>query len=212
MVCSSFMYKDDWYHIITIKFINNIGKTIYKLTIAISLFLILSRFSVAEDFDINFPHQLNSASGQKLLLNGTGFRKVTILGIKVYKAGLYIPSKSSSVEAILSINGDKILKIIFLRDVDKEDIQDAWLELFESNNEDYLKYEEQTKVISESLPEFKKDDDLQINCISNTVTMTVNSNIITKFDRAGLCSAVLKMWIGKEPANESLKAGLLNSD
>ena len=58
--------------------------------------------------------------GKPLLLNGIGLRTYSFLGIKIYVAGLYLPQRSDSAEAILNSPEPKLLEIHFLRDVDAE--------------------------------------------------------------------------------------------
>ena len=48
-----------------------------------------------------------TVGGQKLVLNGVGVREATMLKVKVYVMGLYLPEKSQDAEAIIASDGNK---------------------------------------------------------------------------------------------------------
>ena len=72
--------------------------------------------------------------GQTLSLNGMALRKKFI--VKVYVAGLYVATKSSSEEEILRADAPRRMVMHFVRGVDKKKICDGWNEGLEKNTPD----------------------------------------------------------------------------
>src|SRR5947207_148786 len=64
---------------------------------------------------VKYPETIDLAN-QKLQLNGAGVRYKTI--IKVYIAGLYLPKKADTTDAVLAMPGAKRMSITMLRDID----------------------------------------------------------------------------------------------
>jgi hypothetical protein len=98
-------------------------------TLLITL-LCLNLFS-AEKAGVSIPDTMK-IKGSDLLLNGIGVRRATFLRIKVYVGGLYLLKKTNKTEEILSQPYPKFISMNFIRDVDKEDLQKAWLEGLEA--------------------------------------------------------------------------------
>ena len=59
-------------------------------------------------------------------LNGIGLRTFSVLGIRIYVAGLYLERRNSDTDTILHSQERKMLHIRFLRDVGAEDARKAW--------------------------------------------------------------------------------------
>src|SRR5260370_42271178 len=64
--------------------------------------------------DVQFPDSVTAAGGD-LVLNGLGIRKATLLSIKVYVAGLYLPQKSPDAAGTLRSHGRLRLSLRFGR-------------------------------------------------------------------------------------------------
>ena len=69
----------------------------------------------------------------QMRLNGIGLRTFSVLGIRIYVAGLYLERRNGDPDTILHSQERKLLDIRFLRDVDAEDARKAWQESFEQN-------------------------------------------------------------------------------
>src|SRR5262245_47212310 len=93
--------------------------------------------SAAECQGANFPDSV-TADGTNLLLNGLGIRKATMLKVKVYVAGLYLPAKSSDAGQILGASQPWHYVLHFVRDVDASDIREAYEEGFKKAAGDKL--------------------------------------------------------------------------
>src|SRR3954454_2176344 len=87
----------------------------------------------AEDLDGVAMPEARVADGAPVRLNGIGLRTFSILGIRIYVAGLYLERRSDNPDAILHSPETKLLDVRFLRDVDAEDARKAWQEGIEQN-------------------------------------------------------------------------------
>jgi hypothetical protein len=156
-----------------------------------------------------FPKEVK-VDGQTLLLNGTGLRTATIFNVKVYSAGLYLKQKASTTEAVLSAKGPKRLEMEFLRDVDANDVREAWDRSFAANcvlacesGKDPL------DAIKKMMPDLKKGDRMVVTFNGPSVELTVNNSKKGEIKAKDFPSELLSTWIGKKPPNEDLKKGLL---
>jgi hypothetical protein len=87
---------------------------------------------IAADLDgVSVSHK-RVVNGTSMHLNGITPRPFSILGIRIYVAGLYMEWRSDNPEAILHSPETKLLDIRFRRDVDTE-ARKAWQESFEQN-------------------------------------------------------------------------------
>lgn len=73
------------------------------------------------------------AAGVRLVLNGIALRTYSILGIRIYVAGLYLQHRSTNAQAILLSPEIKLLEIHFLRDVSRSRSEQAWRTGFANN-------------------------------------------------------------------------------
>ncbi len=160
--------------------------------------------------DIQFPDSAKVA-GNELVLNGLGIRKATLLRIKVYVAGLYLPQKSGDAAAILSANGRWRLLLHFVRDVDAGDIRDAFHEGFQKAAGDKLgALEKRIVALNAQVVDFKSGQTLVFTRDPATgVTVDVNGKGGSSIEGADFANALLAIWLGAKPPNEDLKTGLL---
>jgi Chalcone isomerase-like len=101
----------------------------------ISAAVALITFSVAHAADmdgISMP-EMRIVNGVQMHLNGIGLRTFSVLGIRIFVAGLYLERRSDNPDTILHSPESKLLDIRFLRDVDAADARKAWQESFEQN-------------------------------------------------------------------------------
>lgn len=86
----------------------------------------------AERAGVDLPDTVQVA-GIRLVLNGIALRTYSILGIRIYVAGLYLEQRSSNAAAILHSPETKLLVIRFLRNVSQRSAQQAWRSGFANN-------------------------------------------------------------------------------
>jgi Chalcone isomerase-like len=164
----------------------------------------------AQCLDVQFPDSVKVGSTD-LVLNGMGIRKATMLAVKVYVAGLYLPAKSSDGAKIAAANQAWELDLHFVHSADASDITDAFDEGFEKaagDNLDALKPKIET--LKSQMADMEDGQILSYAYDPSTGTVvTVNGKSGAPIEGADFAAALLTISIGPEPPNEDLKTGLL---
>jgi hypothetical protein len=148
--------------------------------------------------------------GKALKLNGAGIRKKVV--VKVYVGALYLESTSTSADAIVKSDQAKVVRMVFLRDVDKGKILDAYKEGFERNSKgDLAKLQPALDKLG-AMSDMKSGQWLQVAYAPGkgvTVTQQSGGSIHITADAKLVSDALLRNWIGGEPADGGLKAAML---
>lgn len=161
----------------------------------------------AEIADIEFPNQL-SADGAQLSLNGVGLR-TAIFGIRVYAMALYLEAASKDPITIITSRRPKRLVLHFLRDLDADDLQEAWQEGFEKNVESVAAIQPQIDRFKAAMTDVREGDWMVIDHADDTINVTLNDTPVARIEGARFATGLLSVWLGPEPPNDHLKAGLL---
>jgi hypothetical protein len=155
-------------------------------------------------------------AGQTLNLNGVGLRKRAIF--KVYVAGLYAGQKTADAAAIINDKGARRVSLRMLRDVDASSFIDSFNDGLKNNHTEAqlaaLKAQTDTLTSTlKSIGEAKKGDTINFDYTPDGGTrITLNGQ--PKGDAipgADFFSAVLRIWLGDKPADETLKKGMLGA-
>ena len=152
--------------------------------------------------------------GAKLLLNGTGVRYKAIF--KVYSAGLYLPKKVTTPEEALAMTGPKRISITMLRDIDSTELG----KLFTRGVEDNAPKTEMSKLIpgllrmGQIFSDQKKlvtGDSFTFEWVPGTGgVLTVKGKAQGEpFKEPEFYIALLRIWLGPNPADWKLKDSLL---
>ncbi len=169
--------------------------------------------SAAEIGGVAFDERATVA-GQELVLNGGGVR--TRLLFKVYAMGLYLPSRATSPEAVVSAAGAKRIRIVLLRDLEAKQFADALVEGLQKNHSpaalaalqpsidalrnallDMKEAKTGTAVVLDSLPG-----------IGTRLTVDGRQRGVDMADEA-FFPALLRIWLGDKPVDGDLKKALL---
>jgi hypothetical protein len=152
--------------------------------------------------------------GEDLLLNGVGVR--TRFFIPVYVAALYVPTRSSDAETLLSQRGPRRMALRFVRDVEAElfmtsldagmrkhytDQQlDAWKEQWQTL----------TKVIG-TMVQARRADHVSWDYTPEEGARVMQNSVarVPSMRGEAFYNAVLRVWLGPHPADEGLKKGVL---
>ena len=153
-------------------------------------------------------------AAQELALNGLGLR--SILFIKVYVAGLYLPEKATTFRVIANMPGPKRLQLRMLRKADADDFIEALVEGIEENTSKAelvqlsVRMQQLTQTIN-AIGSVVAGDSLNFDFVPGLgTTVTVNGmKRGTVIEGADFYNAVLKIFIGENPVDDQLKAGLL---
>lgn len=157
---------------------------------------------------------LQEVGGQKLQLNGAGIRYKLI--IKVYAAGLYLGSKASTPEAVLAATGPKRIHIVALRDIDGNDLGKLFTKGMEQNapREEFVKSINGVLKIAEMFAakkELAKGEHFSVDWLPGIGSVvSVNGKPQGEpIKEPEFFNALLRIWIGKSPADDQLKDALL---
>lgn len=153
-----------------------------------------------------------TVDGKALALNGMGIRKATLFNIKVYVAGLYLENRSHSPANILRSEQVKRFDVVLLRDVDRDDIIDAWRKGLKKNGADMVKLKARFDQFAGWMSDFAKGDTLTFLYIPGRgVAVTVKGTLKGTISGADFATALFGIWLGANPADDGLKDGLLGN-
>ena len=159
---------------------------------------------------VNVPEQ-TTVNGKTLVLNGLGMRTATFLKVKVYVIGLYLESKSSDAKVIIKSNQVKRIEMHFVHDVTAKELRDGWSEAFESNYPDVSSIKGEISKFNASMRDVKSGDSIVVEFYGDKVDVLVNGEKTDSVSGSAFQQAVLAIWLGPEPPNEDLKAGILGN-
>ena len=177
------------------------------------LFAISTMASAVEVAGVKLDDTAHVAN-QDLKLNGAGIRYKVIF--KVYVAGLYLAEKKTNTQDVLAVPGAKRISLVMLRDVESENFGQAFMDGLRKNND----LAERTKFVNQelafgqlfaSVPELKKGDTLNIDWLPGTGTIVSlnGKKIIEPQPDVLFYNALIKIWLGRSPADAKLKVAML---
>lgn len=170
----------------------------------------------AQDIDLagaRFERSL-SLQDTALVLNGAGIRYKAVF--KVYAAGLYLPQRAGTADEVLAMQGTKRLRITMLRDIDASELG----KLFTRGVEDNAPKTDMSRLVpglirmSEIFSVHKKllaGDQFTIDWLpgKGTVISVKGQAQGEPFREPEFFNALLRIWLGKSPADFQLKDALL---
>lgn len=189
--------------------------TLMKKLSFIVLFLALSQISArAEEralAGVSFPTKIQVGE-TTLHLNGLGLRKATIFGIRVYVGGLYLPNATNDADGILRSKEPMRLVMHFVREVDAKRIRDGWQEGFESNYPAHKTIQAAIDALKAITPDMREGDQIAFDIVGDEVTVSAKNKVTQTISAQNFGRALLSVWLGPNPPNESLKKGLLGQE
>ena len=152
--------------------------------------------------------------GSKLQLNGAGVRYRAVF--KVYAAGLYLGKKASTPEEVFAAPGPKRMSITLLREIDANELGKAFTKGFEENSPKA----EMSKLIpglikmGQIFSDQKKmvaGENFTIDWIPGTGTIisVKGKQQGEPFKEPEFYAALMRIWLGPNPADFKLKDALL---
>lgn len=155
-----------------------------------------------------------TVAGKNLVLNGAGARIKAVF--KIYAIGLYLPEKKHTTADVLALTGPKRFKIVFLRDLTSEEFGSAFLAGINKNLEkdEKTKYVNQITKFGDLFTEFEgvKKGEVIIGDYNPAVGTTITLNgkqLGSALPDVGFYNAILRIWLGANPADNLLKPALL---
>ena len=177
---------------------------------------LLSAIAMAQPVDVcgvKFDNPIE-LRGTKLELNGAGIRYKAVF--KVYAAGLYLTRKAGTPEEVMAAPGPKRLSITMLREIDSAELG----KLFTRGVEDNSPRSEMSKLIpglvrmGQIFSDQKRlfpGENFVIEWIPGTGTViTVKGKVQGEpFKEPEFFNALMRIWLGPNPADWKLKEALL---
>jgi hypothetical protein len=146
---------------------------------------------------------------QELALNGMGLRKKAI--VKVYVAGLYLPTKQSDAGKILDADTPRQLVMDFKFGVSGEKMCGAWDDCLEgnvANASDQIKAD--FKRLCGYMDDMGKGDKMVFTYVPGQGTeSSVKGQSKGTIEGKPFADALYSCWIGANPPGEAFKKGLL---
>ncbi|MFN3887399.1 MAG: chalcone isomerase family protein [Aquabacterium sp.] len=146
--------------------------------------------------------------------NGTGVRVKLVFD--VYAASLYLPRKESSAATVMSMPGPKSLQIVLLRELSGEEFADAMMTGFRQNHSeaDQARYKARLEEVRSAMMAFGKVRKGTV--VHFELVPGVGTQLLVNGERKGtpmagedFYNAMLAIWLGEQPVDKALKAGLL---
>jgi hypothetical protein len=174
------------------------------------LWFALTAMAGAAELDGVIMPDTQDVGGYHLVLNGLGLRTYSILRVHVYVAGLYLERRSADPNAILSSSQPKLLRFVFVRDVDAEDARTSWREALDRN------CPAPCRLPADSVARFLAAIPSVHNGDTNTLLFTVrgveffiNGRSVGQIANPDFKHVILSTFIGPRPTSTEVKEGLL---
>lgn len=149
-----------------------------------------------------------SVGGQTLVLNGLGLREKYFLDI--YVGGLYLPAKSRDASQIINLDAPKRVVMHFIYShVTKDQISETFTEGIDKYPQ-YAALKPKVNTFIAFMDDVKAGDEMVYEYVPGKGT----SVIIRGQERGTIpgvdfMKLVFSIYVGPNPANEALKAGML---
>ena len=159
---------------------------------------------------VTFPDQAQ-VEGRTLTLNGLGLRLATMLKVSVYVAALYVEKSSNDPKAILESGAPAELILHFVRNVGGGDIVKGWDEGFAKNAKDQLPaLKDRIATLNGWMADIKTGQRITFTLKPGAgLQVDVNGTVKGTIKGDDFGKAFLSIWLGAEPPNPEVKAGLL---
>ena len=179
------------------------------LILAVVIVVTLSVAHAANLEGVSMP-DTRVVDGVQMRLNGIGLRTYSVLGIRIYVAGLYLERRSGDPSTILHSQQRKLLDIRFLRDVGAEDARQAWQESFEQNCKApcYLDPRDVQRFLA-AVPSVHRGEGSTLLFTSEGADVTFNGRLMGDVPDPQFAELMLATFIGAVPPTPRLKRELL---
>jgi len=149
-------------------------------------------------------------NGAQMRLNGIGLRTFSVLGVRIYVAGLYLERPNGNAEAIIHSPDTKLLDIRFLRNVDAHDARRAWQDSLEQNCKAPCQLDpNDVRSFLAAVPSVRNGDVSTLLFTARGVHITLNGRPLGEILDRQFAELMLATFIGAEPPTSRLKRELL---
>lgn len=161
---------------------------------------------------VRLPDHINVA-GRDMVLNGAGLRRILLL--KIYVAALYLPQRRHDSHAILEQNMPRSLLLTLVRDLSTEQNLEALKDGLIANNtpsvlESIRPEVEQFLGYIRTLHEVPSGTVIHLDYLPGVGTrVSVRDRYLGTVAGEEFNRAILRIWLGDDPVQTSLKRALL---
>ncbi len=182
-----------------------------KPFISLFLFALLSfNVSAVEVGNVEFKEHI---ANTKLNLNGAGIRYKFFF--KIYAAALYVENPNTDANTVITQDGSKRLVMHIIYDeIEREKMVGSMLTGFEDNlsSEQFSAQKSNIDNLLTHYQGVKEGDVLMFDYTpSKGTTFSINGTDKITIKGSDFNQALLKIWIGEDPATDSLKTDLLGA-
>lgn len=161
---------------------------------------------------VELPENL-SLEGQELVLNGAGVRKKFFFNL--YVGSLYLEEKTQDAESVIQSDSPMAIELHIISDkINSDNMTEATLEGFEKATGGNTKplQGEIDRLIRAFDEEFNEGDSFQLLYLPQKgVKVYKNGELQTSVSGLAFKRALFGIWLGDEPAQQSLKQGMLGN-
>lgn len=157
-----------------------------------------------------------TVAGQTLKLNGAGIR--TKFVFKVYAMGLYLADQKSTPAEVQALPGAKRIKLVMMREVASDELAKSFVTALNNNSSaaEKAKISDQTQKFEKmfsAIPAAKKGDVITLDWLPSvgTVSQFNGKPLGEPMPDAAFYNALLRIWLGQNPADDNLKPALLGA-
>lgn len=165
----------------------------------------------AEVAGIKVEDQIRIGASE-LQLNGAGLR--TKVFVKVYLGALYVTQKSNTPAVLLDAATPRRMSMRMLRDIDSDTLYGALRDGLKDNNSEAelaaLKAPtEQFADLMKKIGTARNGDTVALDFTGEGVGVSFNGESRGKVSSGAFAKALLKVWLGENPVDGTLKKALL---
>lgn len=187
-------------------------RTVLSAVLCVTVVAASQTAAAAEVAGVGFEENARVADGgPELMLNGAGVRSKFF--VKVYAAGLYLPEKAGSADAVLALPGPKRVRMHFIHsEVSAEKIRSAWTDGYKANHSEaeLVALEDRIAQFNALFPTLRSGDVVDVDFIPGSGTaVRLNGETQGIVPGEDFYRATLKIWLGESPASTGLKKAML---
>jgi long-chain acyl-CoA synthetase len=182
-----------------------------RMAAILAALLAVPALQAAEVAGVKIDDRIKVGSNE-LVLNGAGLR--TKVFVKVYVGALYVTQKAAAPAALIDATSPRRMNMRLLRDVDSDALYGALRDGLKANNSEAelaaLKEPvDQFAAVMKKIGNAKDGDTVSIDFTADGVAVSFNGDPRGKVASAPFAKALLKVWLGNDPVDGSLKKALL---
>ncbi len=168
--------------------------------------------AVAAELDGVVMPDKQDVAGYHFVLNGLALRTYSVLRVHVYVAGLYLERRTIDPNVILGSSQPKLLRFVFVRDVDAEAARKSWREALDRNCPAPcpLPPDNIARFLA-AIPSVHNGDVHTLLFTAQGVEFFINGRSAGHIANPAFKQVILYTFLGPNPTSEEVKAGLLGA-